>query len=373
MKIAFVFDAVYPHIKGGVEKRIWELSTRLAKRGHDVHIYGMKYWDGKDVVVRDGVTLHGVCRPVGLYNSSGRRSIRQVLRYTFNLPSALFRERFDLVDCQASPYFPALVCRIYCTLKGIPLVITWHEVWGSYWTEYLGVMGVFARMIEVVCAHLAGRNFAVSESTRRDLRGIGGKNVAVVPNGVDSPTFEIIPPSNKKSDMIFIGRLIRDKNVDLLLDAVARLGKVKVLVVGDGPERKALEEKAKSLGIEDKVEFTGFLPSYDQIAALLKSSKVFVFPSTREGFGIVAVEAMRCGLPVVTVRHERNAAADLVDDGVNGFVVPLDASDLAKAAGRILSDSGLRDRMGEAARKKAGEFDWDTIAETLEKRYLGLL
>ncbi len=77
MRIAYVFDAVYPFVKGGVERRIWEVSRRLADKGHDVHIYGMKYWTGEDTISREGVSLHGVCRPRELY-SGGRRSIRTV-------------------------------------------------------------------------------------------------------------------------------------------------------------------------------------------------------------------------------------------------------------------------------------------------------
>ena len=71
MKIAFVYDVVYPYVKGGVEKRIWEMSRRLAARGHEVHIYGMKYWDGPDNIQVEGVMLHGVCAPMKLYKASG--------------------------------------------------------------------------------------------------------------------------------------------------------------------------------------------------------------------------------------------------------------------------------------------------------------
>ena len=61
MKIAFVYDAIYPYVKGGVEKRIWELAVRLSSRGHDVHLFGMKFWEGGDILVHEGISLHGVC------------------------------------------------------------------------------------------------------------------------------------------------------------------------------------------------------------------------------------------------------------------------------------------------------------------------
>jgi hypothetical protein len=74
MKIAFIYDVIYPYVKGGVEKRVWELATRLTRRGHDVHLFGMKFWDGEDILISEGVFLHGVCPAKKLY-VSGRRTI----------------------------------------------------------------------------------------------------------------------------------------------------------------------------------------------------------------------------------------------------------------------------------------------------------
>src|SRR6056297_1579194 len=103
MKIAFVYDAVYPWEKGGAQKRIWELACRLAA-DHDVHLYGMHYWDGPATIEREGVTLHGVCEPKELY-VNGRRSIPQALSFAANLAPALLGEEFDIIDCQEFPYF----------------------------------------------------------------------------------------------------------------------------------------------------------------------------------------------------------------------------------------------------------------------------
>lgn len=71
MKIAYIHDVIYPYVKGGAEKRVWEMARRLADRGHEVHIFGMKYWSGDDVMEREDVHLHGVCGP-RTYMSMGR-------------------------------------------------------------------------------------------------------------------------------------------------------------------------------------------------------------------------------------------------------------------------------------------------------------
>src|SRR5882757_6803010 len=81
VRVAIVYDAVYPYVKGGAERRYYELARRLAERGHDVHWYGMRYWDGPAVRRMGGITYHGVCRPRPLYTPSGRRSISQALIY----------------------------------------------------------------------------------------------------------------------------------------------------------------------------------------------------------------------------------------------------------------------------------------------------
>ena len=136
MKIAYVHDVIYPFVKGGAEKRVMEIATRLAARGHDVHIFGMKYWDGEDVIEREGVHLHGVCASQDLY-VDGKRSIKTSVYFSWKLLRSLEGD-FDVIDAQEFPYFPCFSAKLFSILKRTPLVITWHEVWGDYWREYLG-------------------------------------------------------------------------------------------------------------------------------------------------------------------------------------------------------------------------------------------
>ncbi len=140
MKILFVSDVIYPYVKGGAEKRIFEVSRRLASAGHEVHVYGMKWWDGPSVMVEDNVTYHGVCRPRALY-VNGRRSVTEAIWFAVCLLGPLLRERFDVIDCNEHPYFSLFTCKVVRILKGGRLYATWHEVWGSYWYEYMGASG----------------------------------------------------------------------------------------------------------------------------------------------------------------------------------------------------------------------------------------
>ena len=369
MKIAFIYDVIYPYVKGGIEKRVWELAKRLSRRGHEVHLFGMKFWDGDDILIREGVFLHGVCRPQKLYSGS-RRSIRQALYFGISLISPLLKERFDILDCQEFPYFSCFVAKFLSKLKKIPLVITWHEVWRDYWYEYLGWYGFAGIYTERLVARLTTKNVAVSKTTAKNLEFLGKhEEIKIIPNGVDFQNFSSIPPSDSISDIIFVGRLIKEKHVDLLIHAFRVLlleqpNRI-LMIVGDGPEWDTITTLINDSCLETRVQLIGFQERHDEIIARMKSSKICVLPSTREGFGITALEALACGLPVVTVNHPANAIHDLITES-NGFLCALSAEDLADKISLAL---GHHSEMRNACIMSAASFDWDRITLDTESYY----
>ena len=370
LKIAFVYDAVYPWIKGGAEKRIYEIGRRLVERGHEVHWYGVGWWfngDRRKVIDHDGIFLHGVCKPLQLY-VNGRRNIGAAINFAWKVFPELVRQKFDIVDCQEFPYFPCFSAKLHSILKKSKLTITWHEIWGKYWFGYLGKKGLFGYIVERLTARLAKNNVAVSEQTKRDLEKLGVNCVEVIPNGIDFERIQEIRPSGEESDVVFAGRLIRDKNVDILIKAVRLLRDeipdIKCVIVGDGPERVRLEKLTEEIGLKRNVEFKGFLKEHDDVIALMKSSKVFVLPSTREGFGIVALEANACGLPVITVEHAMNATRDLVKNGRSGFVCRLVENEVVD---KILM--ALHSNMSKGCLEFARNYDWNNIARRCEIFY----
>jgi glycosyltransferase involved in cell wall biosynthesis len=373
MKIAFVYDVVYPYVKGGVEKRIHELAARLAARGHDVHIVCMKYWEGPDSIVRDGVTLHGVCPPQTLY-ADGRRTIREAIIFSIRILPVLLRERFDVIDCQQFPYFPCFPAKIVSVVRRTPLVITWHEVWGEYWYEYLGRKGFFGRITERVVARLTRNIVSVSLTTARKLENLGVRyRPSVIPNGIDAARIGSIPPGTVPSDLIFAGRLIKEKHVDVLVHAFAILLRespgLSLTILGSGPERDGIAGLVGELSIGDRVVMRPFAESHDNVIAALKASHVCVIPSTREGFGIAALEALACGLPVVTIDHPDNAIRELVTEDT-GFLASLSAEDLA---GKIRDALRRYPGMRTACTRLAGESDWNRATLRLEEYYRDLV
>jgi len=372
MKIAFVYDVIYPYVKGGVEIRIHELAIRLGARGHDVHIIGMKYWDGPDSIKKDGITLHGICPPQQLY-ADGRRTLFEALYFSCCLLPFLMREEFDIIDCQQFPYIPCFPVKLASSMKKKPFLITWHEVWGVYWYEYLGWQGAFGKVTERLVAGLTPDLVSVSETTAKKLRCLDvGNEIRIIPNGIDPAWVRAIPKSLIISDLIFVGRLIKEKHVDMLVRAFARVLKESpdrtLLILGNGPERDAISGLVRDLAIGDRVILKPFVDSHEEVISLMKASHVCVIPSTREGFGIAALEALACGLPVITVDNPDNAIVELVT-GETGFLAFLSVDDLADTIRAALSKYPA---MKTACVNSAEAYDWDRIVDRVEDFYHSL-
>ena len=373
-RIAFVNDTVYPFSKGGRERRLWEVSRRLAASGYQVSIYTMKWWEGPDTIVMDGVLLHAISRHHALYRGERRSTMQAVWFGCAAL--RLLTQGFDALDVDQMPFFPLFSARLVCALRGKRLTGTWHEVWDrEYWRAYAGPVGVAGHLVEQLAAHTPHQMISVSEQTSQRLREDLSvtKPVFTVPLGVDLEAIGAAAPSTTSTDVLYAGRLMDHKGVDILLRAVSIVARTRAelrcAIVGDGPERVVLEQLAHELRIAEHVSFLGFLPD-DELYGVMKSSRVFVLPSRREGFGLVVLEANACGLPVVTVQHPDNAARHLVTEGQNGFLADPNPEDLARAIFLALSPPSTMDPTS-AVRGAESPYDWDTIADQVGRILLG--
>jgi glycosyltransferase involved in cell wall biosynthesis len=266
-------------------------------------------------------------------------------------------------------------CKLASIVKGERFYATWHEVWGDYWYEYIGKKGFFGKSIERITSRLPDRIIAVSGRTADDLASIGvpREKITIIPNGFAGESIRAVGPASAIYDVAFAGRLIKDKHADVLLRACAEASQarpLKVLIIGDGPERKALEALTSELHLEDSVTFAGIVEESDLISSI-KAARTFVLPSTREGFSITTLEALACGVPVITVNGTRNSAQELVENKVTGLVVGLSEKELSKAIIDILSDEPARKRMSDRCFKSIERYDWDVVAARLLECYSG--
>jgi glycosyltransferase involved in cell wall biosynthesis len=364
MIIAIVSDAIYPYHKGGKEKRIYELSTRLAKMGHEVHVYTMKWWDGPKNRLEDGVNLHAISRLYPLYVGE-RRSIKSGILFGVAC-LRLISQKFDAADVDHMPYFPLYSMWAVCKLKRRPMFGTWHEVWGKeYWLEYLGFSGYVASWVERMSIHLPKKIVSISVHTSSRLSDVlkYKKEVEVLSPGIDIKAIKKVKTSADLNDVVYAGRLIKHKNIDMLIRAISSLKddgqKVRCLIIGEGPEKKRLIKLANKLKVEDLVGFHDFYDSQDELYSNFKTSKVFALPSSREGFGIVVIEANACGIPVVTNSVPDNAAKDLVISDYNGYHFDNTVESLASALKEILLNER---KLEKKCLSFAESFDWDKLA-----------
>jgi glycosyltransferase involved in cell wall biosynthesis len=366
---------------GGADKRLWELARKLAENGeHDVHIYGMKWWHGPDTIVTENVHLHGVCKVRELYNDRGIRSIKEALIYALKVLPPLLRADYDVIDCNQFPYFPCFSGKIASIIKKRPLVITWLEVWGAYWSEYLGaICGSFGKVVERLTMRLPDGVVAISQKTKSDLirRKVKPQLIDVIPVGIDLERISNIAPAMNATDVLFAGRLIREKRVDVLLKALAivktNAPTISCVIIGDGPERRSLQGLTAKLGLNDNVDFMGFVDQ-DGLTAQMKSSKVLVLPSVREGFGLVIVEANACKLPVISISHEMSAVRELIENGVNGFLISnISPDQIAEAVLKIVLDDELRNKLAENGLKISKKYAWSDISKNIIDTYEKLI
>lgn len=375
MRICFVYDMIYPYSKGGGEKRFHELARRLAPR-HEVHWLGLKLWDGPSTLTtEDGITLHGVAPPPGaVYVANGRRALLEPVWFGALLLQHPGLRQVDIIDCSSFPFFSIFSVSLLAALARVPLVVTWHEFWGDYWRDYAPRLAPLGKLVERLALRCSGSAIAVSEYTRERLvrAGMAGSSISVVPNGISRQEIEAARPLPAGPDILFVGRLIREKRVDLLLQALAvePLARLQATcwVIGDGADGPRLKRLAHHLGLDRRVRFVSWM-SEEEVYGAMKSAKVLALLSEREGFGMVALEAMACGTPVVVSPGKNSAAPMLVRGGRCGYVIPPIPGQLSAGLARLITEPELRTALAARGVRRAHQYDWSRITDRAEAVY----
>jgi glycosyltransferase involved in cell wall biosynthesis len=375
VKIAILYDAVFPYVKGGGERRYYEIARRLSTR-HDVTWISWHYWPGPARTTIDGVRYVSAGSPPALYGTDARRRMTEAALFAATSLPLLLRERFDVIDCASVPFLPLFSARLATRIRGGSLVATWFEFWDDYWLTYRGgLSGRAARRIERMAARLGDAQIAISRTTADRMASVrgGGTPVSVIEPGVDIDAVHNAPASGAAYDIVSAGRLNAQKNLPLLMRAIALLAKEgrppNCLIIGDGPDRERLEALSRQLGIAPHIRFAGRIEDDAAYFAAVKSGRVFAWPSVAEGFGMALLEAMACGLPSVVAASASSATASLVEDGTTGIIAPDDPVAFAAALRGLLDTPSLA-AMAAGAVTRAQEYSWDGVADRVEAVYL---
>jgi glycosyltransferase involved in cell wall biosynthesis len=269
----------------------------------------------------------------------------------------------------------------------LPLVFTFHTQYWEY-THYVpfpqetiqeflkSAVHRWLKEFMQKCQHI----IIPSESIREILVREYGlmERYTVIPTGTNLEPYRCADWQSLRKEkgwqdetvLVSVGRLAAEKNWDTLLHAFARVSSqhpdVRLVLIGDGPARGALETLTSELGIAEHVTFTGALP-FEEVPCHLKAADLFVFASVTETQGLVTIEAMAAGLPIVAV--EASGTRDIVEHGKQGLLVENDAEALAKGIEKLLANPQRRKRFSNSALKKARTFDIDELGKQMVSVY----
>lgn len=258
---------------------------------------------------------------------------------------------------------------------GLPVVITSHGT-DLFLLDRIGVARPLARRVFARAAQVTV--ISTPLVPRVTALGVPVDRVTVVPMPLDAATFTAGDGARDPDMLLFVGRLIERKGAEFAVRAVAELRqqghKLRLLVVGDGPERPALERLAGEIGVRANVAFAGVLPPAE-VAPLYRRASALLFPAVtdwkgeQEGFGMVLVEAMRSGLPIVATRS--GGIPDVIADGRTGLLVPeRDAGAIAAAVARLRGQPDEARRLAAAAQADvASRFAPEHIARVFDGVY----
>ncbi|WP_210113738.1 glycosyltransferase family 4 protein [Halorubrum trapanicum] len=372
---------MYPPRTGGGATYAYELANALGELGHEVDVYTQAVSEEDESVETHpnvDVTRITQARPLVVF-STLYFSIACRLRIEFEEYDVIHGTLMPASTIAFGPWF----------LKGLdaPLVLTSHGT--SYdearsvdpdgFADYL--FRYFFHPVNVVMDAVSGRFadqiIAVSDHTReqlRDLYRFDEAKLTTVPPGIDTdrfrPTKEVHPAVDEsKRTILVVSRLDPRKGIDKAIRAFAQLDRddTELLIGGTGRLEASLRELAAGLGVADRVRFLGFVPD-EELPSLYSAVDLFVLPSEYEGFGIVFMEAMACGTPVVGTSV--GGVPTAVADGETGYLVEKsNIEGLAERIGKVLRDSEHSAQLSENARNWAVEHDWMSIATRVDEIY----
>ena len=375
-----MFTNNYLPFIGGVPISIHRLASGLTKLGHQVNIFAPAYPepsadDEKDHIIR--------CPRFLQANLSGFPIV--------NLFSPKIAQTFKALDCDLvhihHPFWLGVKGLHLARRRHIPIVLTYHTRLERY-MHYLPIPG---SSLKILLAHWKIRTVAnhcdaiitPTPSTEEYLRNLGvSALIETIPTGIRLQDYEFWTPEQVRECrhsytkgtgllLITVCRLAEEKNLDFMLDGLAKVKALSpvsftCLLVGNGPLRSHLEKRVIELGLEHMVAFAGNLPPRE-VSRIYLAADLFVFASTSETQGMVLVEAMAGGCPVVAVRA--SGVHDVVKNGYNGVMVPESTDSWATAISALLSDEAKLAELSENSRTFAQAYSEERIAQKVEALY----
>jgi glycosyltransferase involved in cell wall biosynthesis len=374
-----LFTNNYRPLANGLATSVERFARSLRRAGHDVTVVAPRY-PGRQA------PEPGVLRVPGLRAPTHHAYVLPMAWWP-GVARAVTALRLDVFHAQ-HPLLLGTATARWARRAGRPLVFTYHTHYERYAHYIPGPSRLVARLAirqAIAFANRADLVIAPAPAVARDLRAQGAQTrIAIVPTGVPRAAElterhrvrcrQALELHDGAPLCLSVGRLAKEKNQRFLLSAFAsivrNLPDARLVLVGEGDDRARLERLARTLGIRERVQFVGAVP-HEAVGTYYLAADLFLFPSTSETQGLVALEAMAAGLPVVAV--ESDAAADLMGTGGGGIVTPEAPGPFARCVAELWEQPERRRAMGAAGRKNAEGYSPEACAATLVDLYQDLL
>ncbi|GBR76991.1 glycosyl transferase family 1 [Candidatus Termititenax persephonae] len=378
MRIGMFTDTYMPQINGVVTS-INSFTEELQRLGHEVFVFAPR-------------TQNSVERDHVFYFKSVKYAPMPEHNIAYSLSGHLktFKDlRLDILHSH-TPFSLGLLALFFAKQYRLPLVHTYHTLFIEY-VHY--VPTALGQKIGVWLSTNASRRYChscdltivPSEAMRQELQKYGVTNeIDVIPTGISGifgqqGNAQTIRQKNNipaDTDIIaYAGRIAKEKNIEFLLHVYKEILKVRTnilfVIIGDGPHRPTIERLATNLGLRDKVFFTGYISDKAELAGWYKAAKAFVFSSLTETQGLVILEAMSAGTPVVAV--DAMGISDIIHGNTGGFASHLDVSEFALKLTRLLSDKELHGQKSAEASRLAQKMSVQRMTERLLANYQRLI
>jgi phosphatidylinositol alpha-mannosyltransferase len=362
VKIGLVTPYVYP-VPGGVNQHVRFLYENLRLRAHDVRIitssHGLQRSSEGDVI--------RIGKGFSVPSNGSVGTITLSPRYVSQVQRVLDQEHFDLLHFH-EPFVPFLSLVVLRQSTSVNIA-TFHAYAG-----FSPAMELGSKTLQGYASRLHGR-IAVSAAARHFVDRFFPGDYKVIPNGVDVGRYQRAVPLARWQDgtpnILFVGRLEDRKGLPHLLKAFRLVRKggaeARLLIVGSGPQEREARRYVMTRGLQN-VEFLGRVSDHEK-TQLFRTADIFVSPATgRESFGIVLLEAMAAGTPIVC--SDIHGYKGVVQRGTQAILVPPhDAKSLAAGISELLDDAPLRARMGAAGLERAEQFSWEHVTAKVDDYY----
>jgi len=363
MNICMLSELFYPFMLGGAERRYYEIAKRLAKR-HDITVYALNLDGSPRKEIVDGIRIIRV----GAKHTLNRRRLPPLATYPLAILKALASD-YDIFDAnQGISSFSGFLR----PLTKRPIVATFHDIYWNQWNDYFSFpFSSIGKTMEFLWSKASySKIMAVSPNTAKKLIRLGFKPpIEVIPSGVDNDFIKKIKPVKDETSVVFVGRLVKYKNIDNLLRAFKAVQnehpKYKIKIVGTGPEEGNLKKLAKFLNIN--AEFYGFVSEEEKIR-IIKSSNVLVNPSSVEGFGLILIEAMACGTPVVA----KNLDTYFFCNKSNSVLYNND-EELENILIELIENKNMAKKLENGGTETSKKYSWDNVTKQVEDLYTRVL